>query len=157
AHDTEVNLRSRVFRHSHPAGVIENTGVNPATGSAEAFDFKGNLIRSRQSFVDDATVLPDWSVAPPTFAPDVFAGSTEYDALNRPTAVIGPDGSVIHPTYNKANLLESVAINLRGAAMATTFVTNVDYNAKGQRIRIDYANQTSTTYTYDPLLFRLIR
>jgi hypothetical protein len=34
-------------------------------------------------------------------------------------------------------------------------VTNVDYDAKGQRTRIDYGNGVKTTYTYDPLTFRL--
>jgi hypothetical protein len=46
--------------------------------------------------------------------------------------------------------------NLRGAAAPTHFVTNIDYDAKGQRQRIDYANTTSTIYQYDPLTFRLI-
>ena len=33
----------------------------------------------------------------------------------------------------EANLLERVDVNLRGAAEATPFIKNVDYNAKGQR------------------------
>src|SRR5262249_62263006 len=32
---------------------------------------------------------------------------------------------------------------------------NIDYNAKGQPLRIDYKNSTSTGYGYDPLTFRL--
>ena len=39
----------------------------------------------------------------------------------------------------------------------TPFVTDIDYDAKGQRERIDYGNGVSTTYDYDPLTFRLIR
>ena len=35
------------------------------------------------------------------------------------------------------------------------FVTNIDYDAKGQRTRIDYGNGVRTTYKYDPLTFRL--
>src|SRR5581483_1891051 len=45
----------------------------------------------------------------------------------------------------------------RGASAATSFVTNIDYNAKRQRERIDYRNGAQTTYEYDPLTFRLIR
>ncbi len=41
--------------------------------------------------------------------------------------------SVIRPGYNEANLLERVEVNLRGAAVATPFVTDIDYDAKGQR------------------------
>ena len=47
-------------------------------------------------------------------------------------------------------------MNLRGAAVATPFVTNIDYNAKGQRELIAYGNGVRTTYDYDPLTFRLI-
>ena len=41
--------------------------------------------------------------------------------------------------------------------MWTPFVTDIDYNAKGQRERIAYGNGVATTYAYDPLTFRLIR
>lgn len=156
-HDVDLNLRGRVVRHYDPAGLLANVDVNPATGASEAFDFKGNLLRSRRTFIADASALPDWASAAPPFAPDAFTGSTQYDALNRPVASTAPDGSVIHPSYNQANLLEAVDINLRGAPATTGFVTNIDYNAKGQRLRIDYANQTTTTYAYDRSMFRLIR
>ena len=48
-------------------------------------------------------------------------------------------------------------VNLRGAAAATPFVTDIDYDAKGQRTLIDYGNGVRTTYEYDPLTFRLTR
>lgn len=32
---------------------------------------------------------------------------------------------------------------------------NIDHDAKGQRLRIDYKNGASTRYSYDPLTFRL--
>ena len=48
-------------------------------------------------------------------------------------------------------------MNLRGAAASTPFVTDIDYNAKGQRTLIDYGNGVRTTYEYDPLTFRLTR
>lgn len=67
-----------------------------------------------------------------------------------------PDGSVYTPSFNEANLLNRITVNLRGAATAIPFVHNIDYNAKGQRIRIDYGNGATTGYAYDPLSFRLI-
>lgn len=39
----------------------------------------------------------------------------------------------------------------------TLFVKNVDYNAAGQIIKIEYGNGVTTTYTYDPLNLRLRR
>ena len=35
-------------------------------------------------------------------------------------------------------------------------VSGIDYDAKGQRMRIGYGNGVTTTYAYDPLTFRLI-
>ncbi len=154
-HPAALNLNTRVFQHGDPAGVVTNIGHNAVTNQDEGFDFKGNLLRSSRAFVADYKALPDWSASPPT--PEVFTNSTQYDALNRPTALTTPDGSVVHPTYNEANFLETVNVNIRGAAAATPFVTNVDYNAKGQRILLAYGNaNTGTDYTYDPLTFRLV-
>src|SRR5947208_7274035 len=87
----------------------------------------------------------------------MFHSATSYDALNRPVTLTTPNQSVIRPTYNEANLLERMDVHLRGAATPTTFVANLDYNAKGQRELIQYGNGASTTYTYDPLTFRLTR
>src|SRR5262249_42544952 len=44
-----------------------------------------------------------------------------------------------------------------GKNIWTPFVTNVNYNAKGHRTRIDYANSAFTRYEYDPETFRLVR
>lgn len=51
-------------------------------------------------------------------------------------------------------------VNLRGdqeggIAKWTAFVTNIDYDAKGQRVLIEYSNGVKTSYKYDPLTFRL--
>ena len=68
-----------------------------------------------------------------------------------------PDNSQISPTYNEANLLERVDVNLRGAAQSTSFVTGMGYDAKGQRLQIDYGNGATTNYEYDEKTFRLTR
>ena len=137
-------------------------GRNPLTIQDEAYDFKGNLLRSSRTLADDYHKLYDWQTdtAQPTW--ETFSSSTTYDALNRPRSVTAPDNSVYHPTYNEANLLEKVDVNLRGAATPTAFVTNIDYNAKGQRVLIEYGildvTQTSkvkTEYDYDQETFRL--
>src|SRR5262249_11491413 len=66
-----------------------------------------------------------------------------------------PDKSVYHPSYNEANLLDKVEVNFRDAGVATSFVNNIDYSAKGQRELIKYKNGATTTYEYDPDTFRL--
>jgi RHS repeat-associated protein len=164
--DQNLNLRTRVFQHADGAGVVTNRGSNPATGQDEAFDFKGNLLRSSRAFISDYKVLPDWST--PQSTPESYTSSTQYDASNRPTAlttpdassILGlgsPDASVILPTYNEANLLETVSVIVRGSTVPTAFITNIDYNAKGQRALVQYGNGAETHYGYDPLTFRLVR
>jgi RHS repeat-associated protein len=44
---------------------------------------------------------------------------------------------------------------VRGETTPTRFVTNIDYNAKGQRELIEYGNNVKTEYSYDPLTVRL--
>lgn len=150
-----LNLRTRIFQHADTAGIVSSTGKNPITKEDEGFDFKGNQLRTSRSLVADYKALPNWSSAPATV--ETFMSSMQYDAMNRPIGLTMPDNSVIRPTYNEANLLETVNVNLRGAASATPFVTNVDYNAKGQRVLIEHGNNTATTYSYDPSTFRLLR
>ena len=61
------------------------------------------------------------------------------------------------PWTDFAGLLERVEARIRGAVAWTTFVDDIDYDAKGQRERIEYGNGTFTEYTYDPLTYRLTR
>src|SRR5262249_21964608 len=138
-----LNHRGRVYQVFDSAGVVTSV----------AYDFKGNLLRSTRDLLPDYKDAVDWQQNP-TPNDGSFTTATEYDALNRPIATTTPDNSIYHPTYNEANLLDKVEVNLRGAA-ATPFVTNIDYNAKAQRTLIHYANGAETTYEYDPLTFRL--
>jgi RHS repeat-associated protein len=154
--DQALNMRTRIFRQYDATGVVNHSVTDPVSGQTIAYDFKGNLLASSRQFIADHKTLPDWAKAPPTFLSDLFVAQAQYDALNRITAATTPDRSAVRPTYNEANLLETVSINLLGATAATTFVTKIDYDAKGQRILIDYGNDTSTTYAYDPLTFRLM-
>ena len=145
ANDVGLNLRTRPFRSYDNAGIL----------TSEKYDFKGNLLRGMRQLATDYKSIPDWAGAV-ALEPEVFASSTTYDALNRVISLIAPDNSEIKPTYNEANLLELVRARIRGAADWTTFVEDIDYNAKGQRELIEYGNGVQTTYDYDPLTFRLI-
>ena len=140
------NHRGKVYQQFDQAGVVTNA----------AYDFKGNLLESRRQLLRNYKSAPDWSGSPALEA-ETFTGRTAFDALNRPVELRPPDGSLIRPTYNEANLLERIEANLRGAVTATPFVADLDYNAKGQRERIKYGNGAVTTYTYDPRTFRLTR
>lgn len=151
------NFRGQAYQVYDSAGRLQST----------AFDFKGNLLSSVRQYAVTYQTAPDWITLPAAADPDTaaaplleaetFTQQMAYDALNRATAMTLPDASVVTPTYNEANMLEAVAIHLRGATTATPFVTNIDYNARGQREKIVYANGSQTTYTYDDATFRLTR
>jgi RHS repeat-associated protein len=141
---TAGNHRTRVFQVFDAAGVV----------TSERYDFKGNLLRSKRELLSDYKTAVDWQQNP-TPNDGIFTNRTTYDALNRPLIITTPDHSTYRPLFNKANLLEKVDVTLRSAASPTPFVTNIHYNAKGQRELIEYENGTSTSYEYDPDTFRL--
>ena len=138
--------------------------------TSEAFDFKGSPLSASMQAAKEYKMTVDWSVlhgladadtihlaATPLLETETFTTSLEYDALSRPLKSTAPDGSVTDYCYNEANFLEKTSTRLRGAATPTPFVENIDYDAKGQRIRIRYGNGVSTRYDYDPKTFRLTR
>jgi RHS repeat-associated protein len=168
-----LNLRTRIYRHLDSAGVATNARLDASGNPTEAYDFKGNLLRTTRRLVRGYKAIPDWLLTP-QLDDEYFEGNTRYDALNRPVQSVAPRSSlgrgkfnVIQPVFNEANLLERVDVWLERAAepgvllnpaneaASPVGVANIDYDAKGQRQRIDYKNAASTFYSYDPLTFRL--
>jgi RHS repeat-associated protein len=166
-----LNMRGQVFLQCDQAGVV-------TTGKC---DFKGNPLQSSRRIAREYKQAIDWSsvdaVIPadaaasldlntleaaivPLVELETYSSSSLLDAMNRPITSTSPDGSVFRPQFNEANLLDRVDVNLKGATangelVWTPFVTNIDYDAKGQRQRIDYGNGVRTMYKYDPLTYRL--
>jgi YD repeat-containing protein len=145
----QLNLRTRIFRHFDSAGVATNARLDANGNPIEAYDFKGNLLRSTRRLVRDYTAIPDWLLNP-QLDDETFEGSTRYDALNRPIQSVAPHSSlarakrnVIQPVFNEANLLERVNVWLERAAEPAALldpnseapspvgVNNIDYDAKG--------------------------
>lgn len=168
-----LNLRTRILRHFDSAGVATNARLDASGNPVTAYDFKGNLLHSTRRLIGDYTAVPDWGRSP-ALDNETFEGSTRYDALNRPVQAIAPHSTlarakrnVIQPVYNEANLLERIDVWLERPSdpaapldpavdtPSPVGVANIDYDAKGQRLRIDYKNGASTLYDHDPLTFRL--
>ena len=141
-----TNHRTRVHRHFDQAGVVVS----------EAYDFKGNPLKSVRRIARDYRNTLDWAADVP-LEEGAFVSSARHDALNRPVETTAPDGSVMRPAYNEAGLLERLEGTLSGATEATAFIASIDYDAKGRRERIVYGNGAVTTYEYDPRTFRLTR
>jgi RHS repeat-associated protein len=176
------NLRGRLYLHLDQAGVVISEAHdfkgNPLRASRRLTN--GTQYRHAVDWISvdaDHVALPadartllhpvalETALAPGLEA-ETYTSRTTYDALNRPVELTTPhtpamQPNVIRPGYNEANLLERVEANLRGATAAgqpvwTPFVSNIDYDAKGQRTLIDYGNGARTTYEHDPLTFRLV-
>ena len=62
---------------------------------------------------------------------EVFTASSQYDALNRPTRVTLPDGTVIVPTYNEANFLASLQAQIRGQGNFIEFLKRPGLRRQG--------------------------
>lgn len=158
----QLNLRGQVYQVYDGAGVATHS----------RYDFKGNLLDSVRSFAADYTKTPDWAslvgldspdsitvAAQPLLDPGLqpLASTTTYDALNRPTSMTSPDGSMQNARYERSGLLDRIAVTPHGAAQPTLFVAGIRYNAKGQRERVEYGNGTATEYGYEDFTFRLNR
>jgi RHS repeat-associated protein len=138
------NLRGRIVEVFDQAGVL----------TRDDYDFKGNSLSSSRKFAVEYKATLDWS-NPVPLETQTYTSLIRYDAVNRPTELTAPDNSVIRPSYNEGHLLEQIEANLLGTATVTGFITNIDYNAKAHRERIEYDNGVNTTYSYDPLTLRL--
>lgn len=160
----KLNLRGKPYKHFDSAGEVTVNG----------YDFKGNPLSSTRQLIRDYKSTPDWSQNP-TLETESFTSSTRYDVLNRPIQMVAPHSNqantklnIIQPSYNAANLLEKVNVWLGENALPTTLlnpatanfkaVTNIDYDAKGQRVKIEYneaGHPIVTEYSYDQETFRL--
>jgi RHS repeat-associated protein len=168
-----LNIRTRAYRHFDSAGITINARLQANGVPVEAFDFKGNALCVTRRLISDYTAIPDWLLNP-SLDQESFESRTRYDALNRAIQAIMPHSTlsrancnIIQPMFNAANLLERVDVWLdrNGApnamldpnteASARVGIDGVNYNAKGQRLVINYKNGTNTTYRYDPFTFRL--
>jgi RHS repeat-associated protein len=145
--DTTVNLRTHVAVAYDTAGRSENIG----------FDFKGNLVSSARTFSRSHSDVPNWDTADPdaALAATTYTSAATFDALGRVIERATPDGSVFRPTYNAANLLETMTVTQHGTDV--TYVNGVDYDELGRRRQIIFGNGVSVTYAYDAETFRLLR
>ena len=156
----DSNLRGRLFR------VYDGSGV----ATTDAYDFNANPTRQVRRLAVDYKTTPDWvdlaseltvgaiaTAAEPYLEAETFTTEGAFDALGRPTAQTTPDGSITLHTYDEGGQLLTVESKLRGAITATDFVDAIEYDAKGQRLKIELANDTTTEYEYDPETFRVRR
>ncbi|HVG22228.1 MAG TPA: toxin TcdB middle/N-terminal domain-containing protein [Blastocatellia bacterium] len=184
--DKQRNLRGRAFLHLDQAGAVANDRHdfkgNLLRGSRrlareykQAVDWKPLEAALPTNPTDKLILASLENVMTLRLENESFKSSSSYDALNRPTQLVCPHSdrplaklNIIRPGYNEAGLLERVDVWLEQASEPTALldratatqhvISNIDYNAKGQRRLIAYSQnngQVITRYTYDPQTFRL--
>jgi RHS repeat-associated protein len=152
-------FRGRLFLHLDGAGAFVY----------DAYDVEGRVTATTRRLAKDHRAQPDWSsldgpAAPSAFLPaaaalldpEPFVTRTTFDAMGRVKSVTTPDQTVAELTYNEAALLETVTARPRGGAPLPV-VVDLDYNARGQRTRVELARGLVTTYTYDDRSTMLVR
>lgn len=156
AAEAQANLKGQIWQIYDGAGL----GIN------EAFDFKGNLLRTTRRLLENGQEAnPRWPTdSTGNFAAHVAAAElqaaaytthTQYDALNRVIRSETADGTIQESVYNAAGLLEQVQVTHHGQVQH--FVSNIDYDEQGRRTQIHYGNGVVTNYEYGPNTFRLSR
>ncbi|MCE3552395.1 sugar-binding protein [Pseudonocardia sp. RS11V-5] len=148
---TARNLRGRVVRRMDQAGLVEIAG----------YDFKGNLLATTRRLAAQFDRPVDWSAAP-DLEECGYRGESRYDALNRVIiskrpAPRGMPVAAVRYAYDRSGRLSAVELRREPAAAWEAVVTGIDYNPKGQRLAIGYANGARTRHDYDPETFRLTR
>jgi RHS repeat-associated protein len=134
------------------ASLYDQSGVV----TSDLYDFKGNLLSSTRAFTVDYKDDIDWS-NPGAFPlnPQNLTQAT-FDALNRVVTSTTPDTSVVTISYSDSGLLSGVNAALRGGA-SQPFVLSITHDEKLRRQRVAFANGAVTTFTYDPITFRVRR
>jgi len=174
--DTVNNLRTKLYRQFDTAGLTTHY----------SYDFKGNLMQSSRIFAS-ASQAADPLLPVIQWAGDAsdlslltneeYVSLVAYDAVSRPMLHTRPftpvtagaiipfpynqaainSADVFVPAYGESGKLNTVNLYYGGGNTATPYVTRICHNEKGQRLCIQYGNNTVTRYTYDPDTFRLER
>jgi YD repeat-containing protein len=146
ANDKLNNLRGKILVLYDTAGKVETT----------QYDAKGNLLATTRRFATNYKDTVDWSINPDAkLENEAHTSTAEYDAIKRVTRQTFPDGSIVEPGYNEMSLLENFQVTQNGNS--EIFVKEINYNEKGQRVKIIYGNDVTTNYFYDRKSFRLLR
>ena len=144
--DAVHNLKGKPQYINNQTGITSNT----------KFDFKGNLIIMIKSFSTVYNATIDWNL--PSASPiETFESDFEYDAMNRLIRHTKPDLTIEEYSFNKAGLLETISVQIRGNSQPYDFITGINYNEKGQRTDVYFGNGSKTRYNYDEHTFRLTR
>jgi len=185
ATDMANNLRGRLYRQFDEAGLVTQYLYDFKGNLVQNSRIFGRNYKSADgvSPVNAYSGIPATDMGlletdPATNLLQEYTTLTHYDALNRPIVQVRPflspaasigniipapysqagvnNADVIVPGYGVSGALNTVDVFYGGGGSSTNYVARICHNEKGQRLCIQYGNNTVTRYTYDVNTFRLV-
>ncbi|WP_374699412.1 SpvB/TcaC N-terminal domain-containing protein [Wolbachia endosymbiont (group A) of Limnophora tigrina] len=147
--DKATNRYGTLIAHYDQAGLTE----------VKENDFKGQTLKSSYTLRKNYKQEANWedSVATHTdLEREVFYSSVKYNAIGEIIEKIDPQNNAHTPVYDIAGRVRQIKLKKTGETIKT-YVSDISYNPKGQRISITYGNGVITSYSYDSKTFRLTK
>ncbi|MBP9749671.1 MAG: VCBS repeat-containing protein, partial [Candidatus Pacebacteria bacterium] len=147
AYDTCANGKGRICTATSTNTVTTYFG-DPTTTSLSLYEYDPlGRVSKETKYVDKVRLSTAY----------IGSYTTEftYNREGNPLTITYPDNSEVRYTYNAGGLLETVEHKESGGSFVG-LITDFDYNPLGEVTYRENANNTYTTYTYDPQeLYRL--
>lgn len=90
----------------------------------------------------------------PDLEAEIYVSKSTYNSVKQLMVETVPDGSLITNTYNPTGQLQAILLQKAGEAQQPV-ITDMVYNANGQKTIVHYGNGIRTVYDYDEHLFYL--
>jgi RHS repeat-associated protein len=137
------NLKGLLYELKDLSGVTVNS----------QYSMQGQVLEASRQLVKDYKTAANWN-APVVLEEELFIMVSSYNAIKQLLCERTPDGSVTTNTYNQAGQLIHVRLDFTDEN-SQQVINQIEYDAKGQRITIEYGNNVVTTYSYEETTLRL--
>lgn len=141
----DFNLRGQVYEIKDLSGVLVHG----------TYDINQKLLKTTRTMTANYDKAANWNKGV-LLETKPYVTKYLYNAAGLLIAQTTPDKTITKNSYNRADQLAKVSVKFKGAAKPKPIVNDIEYNAKGQRLKIAFANTVTTKYSYEPTTLRLI-
>ena len=141
----DYNLRGQLYQLRDQSGVITNSKYN----------LQGNILETNRQLTQNYQDYINWDDTV-ELETESYTSKFAFNGIQQLITETTPDGSVKTNSYNRLGLLEKIKVTFPDGT-EQPIINNIKYNAKGQRVAIDYANGVKTSYSYEDTTWRLIK
>jgi RHS repeat-associated protein len=135
----QKNLVGRIYTYYEQAGTLVNNN----------YSFAGKLLQQTRQFLQQYSQEVNWNdPGNVSVGPETFVTKFLYNAAGLVTWEQMPDNGQINWIYNQLNQLSSVT-GIFPSKTLQTYVNAITYDECGKRLSIQYAGNTTTSYSYE--------